>query len=84
MKTDEITLSEQHPDRLKSQHTLASFYKADGQIQRSIQLLEHVVRIRKIALTKYHPNRVISEHALADVYKIFTRGMIRPGRLQSH
>jgi hypothetical protein len=61
-------LTEDHHDRLSSQHTLAFAYNADGQVDSAIQLLEHVVTVRTKALAVEHPNRLASQHELARAY----------------
>ncbi len=61
----DTSLSEDHPDRLASQHELARAYQANGQIRQAVQLLEQVVRIRETTLNEDHPRRLASQHALA-------------------
>jgi lipopolysaccharide biosynthesis regulator YciM len=60
-------LPEEHPDRLSSQHTLASAYISDGHVEKAIRLLEHVVTERKV-LEENHPRRLASQHDLARAY----------------
>jgi len=36
---------EEHPSRLASQHALAMAYKADGQVKKAVELLEHIVMV---------------------------------------
>ncbi|KAI1165515.1 acyl transferase/acyl hydrolase/lysophospholipase [Nemania serpens] len=62
-------LSETHPDRLVSQHELAIAYLVNGQVQEAIELLEHVVSIRKTTLSEDHPYRLASQNALARILK---------------
>ena len=59
--------SEDHPDRLASQHALAIAYDANGQVQKAVELLEHVVKVQKM-LAEDHPGRLASQHALAGAY----------------
>ncbi|KAL9617923.1 MAG: hypothetical protein Q9160_007289 [Pyrenula sp. 1 TL-2023] len=61
------TLAEIHPDRLASQHDLASAYSSNGQISEAIELLEHVVKIRH-TLPENHPDRLVSKYELARAY----------------
>ncbi|KAI1187709.1 acyl transferase/acyl hydrolase/lysophospholipase [Nemania serpens] len=72
----ETTLAEDHPDRLESQHALAYSYGENGQVQKGIELLEHVVSMRK-ALSESHPSRLASQHALAIAYQ--ENGQIQKG-----
>ncbi|KAL6404711.1 hypothetical protein AUP68_11539 [Ilyonectria robusta] len=64
----ERTLADTHPDRLASQHTLASAYLANGQVAEAVQLLKEVVTIRKRILADEHTNRLASQHELARAY----------------
>ena len=66
----ENNLSEEHPDRLASQHELARAYLADGQVKKAIELLEHVVMVRARVLTEEHPHRLLSQHVLAKAYLV--------------
>jgi Tetratricopeptide repeat len=50
-------LTEEHPNRLPSQHALANEYQADGQVKKAVELLEHVVAVRTRVLVEEHPNR---------------------------
>ncbi|KAF1951354.1 hypothetical protein CC80DRAFT_210229 [Byssothecium circinans] len=61
----ETTLDERHPDRLASQHQLASAYQANGQTTKAVELLEHVVKIKRATMTATHPSRLVSERALS-------------------
>lgn len=61
-------LDEKHPDRLSSQHYLGTAYYHTGRIKKSLELLEHVVEIRKRVLPEYHPSRLASQHQLAMTY----------------
>ena len=60
--------AEDHPDRLASQHVLASAYLADRQVAKAIELLEHVVAIREKVLAEDHPSRLKSQHILSSLY----------------
>ena len=60
--------AEDHPDRLASQHELASIYLADGQVAKAIELLEHVVAIEEKVLAEDHLDRLASQHGLASAY----------------
>ncbi|KAH7115657.1 P-loop containing nucleoside triphosphate hydrolase protein [Dactylonectria macrodidyma] len=63
------TLSEEHLDRLASQHILARAYRADGRVKEAIKLLEHVVAIQRRTLSEEHPDRLASQHELARAYQ---------------
>ncbi|OCL01599.1 TPR-like protein [Glonium stellatum] len=69
VKTRETTLPETHPNRLASQHNLASAYQDNGRITEAIELLEHVVKIRETTLPETHPNRLSLQHSLASAYQ---------------
>lgn len=60
-------LSENHPDRLDSEHRLACAYQYNGQIVEAVELFEHVVKIQE-TLAEDHPNRLFSQHELARAY----------------
>ncbi|KAJ6257641.1 kinesin light chain [Drechslerella dactyloides] len=62
------SLAEDHPDRLTSQHELASAYLANWQIKKAIELLEDIVIIKERALAEDHPDRLASQHELAGAY----------------
>jgi hypothetical protein len=64
----EKTMAEEHPSRLASQHALAGAYEADGQVQKAVALLEHVVAVEADSLRDDHPLRLVSVEALADMY----------------
>ncbi|MCJ1224820.1 hypothetical protein MMC12_001466 [Toensbergia leucococca] len=61
-------LAEDHPDRLVSQHELARAYEANGQVDKAIKLLEHVVKVKKEKLNEDHPSQLVSQHVLARAY----------------
>ncbi|PMD50988.1 uncharacterized protein K444DRAFT_647369 [Hyaloscypha bicolor E] len=67
--TDEKMLAKEHPDRLASQHDLASAYETNGQTKRAIKLLECVVLVDEKTLAKEHPSRLASKRALARAYE---------------
>jgi tetratricopeptide (TPR) repeat protein len=48
VKIREQTLTEDHPDRLASQHALAIAYEANGQVKEAVSPLEQVVKIEKL------------------------------------
>jgi len=68
VKILETTLAEDHPDRLASQHMLASAYDYNGQVKKAVKLLEHVVKIQKTTLAKNHLPQLASQHTLAGIY----------------
>jgi Tetratricopeptide repeat len=65
VEIEEQTLSEDHPDRLASQHALAGAYQANGQIKEAVSLLKQVVEIREQTLSEDHPSRLASQRELA-------------------
>ena len=65
VRLPEEVLAEYHPDRLASEHELASAYEADGQVKKAIRLLEHVVSMERSKFSELHPSRVVSEQMLA-------------------
>lgn len=62
-------LAEDDPSRLASQHKLAHAYQKKGQIDKAIQLLKHVVKIRKEKLAEDDHDRLTSEHELGHAYQ---------------
>jgi len=60
------TLRESHPYRLVSQNVLATTYYIDGQIEKAVKLLEHVVAVQEKTLREDHPDRLLSERVLHD------------------
>lgn len=65
----ECDLAENHPDRLASQHELASTYLAYGQAKQAINILEHVVKVWEDSLEDEHPDLLASQHELASAYQ---------------
>ena len=68
VKIKEQTLTEDHPDRLASQHILALVYRENRQVKEAVLLLEQVVKIEEQILTEDHPDRLSSQHTLAIIY----------------
>ena len=62
------TLGEEHPDTLRSIHSLAIEYSEAGRGQEGLQLIEQVVEARKRTLGKEHPDTLRSIHDLAIRY----------------
>ena len=76
-------LVEDHPNRLSSQHELATAYIENGQIREAERLLEHVVEISERTLAEDHPDRLTSQNQLARAY--VENGQIRKAeRLLEH
>jgi lipopolysaccharide biosynthesis regulator YciM len=65
----EKTLAAEHPQRLASQHALAGVYEADGQVDKAVALLQHVVEVEEKTLEAEHLSRLASQHALAMTYE---------------
>ncbi|KAF2993768.1 hypothetical protein E8E13_002106 [Curvularia kusanoi] len=61
--------SENDLERLSSQHALAMAYQANGQVQKAVELLQHVVEVREKTLSPEHPDRLTSQHVLATAYQ---------------
>ncbi|OCK97238.1 uncharacterized protein K441DRAFT_548228, partial [Cenococcum geophilum 1.58] len=40
-----------------------------GQVKKAVELLEHVVAVRKRVLAEEHPDQLISQHKLASAYQ---------------
>ena len=55
----ERTLAEDHPDRLASQHVLATTFW-EGKQSEALQIMRHVVEIQKRVLDEHHPDRISS------------------------
>jgi tetratricopeptide (TPR) repeat protein len=62
-------LGEDNSDRLLSQHVLAMAYREDGQVQKAMKLLEHIVEVEEKVLAEEHPDRLASQHELAGAYR---------------
>ncbi|PQE34078.1 Tetratricopeptide-like helical domain protein [Rutstroemia sp. NJR-2017a WRK4] len=69
VKIQEITLAEDHPDRLASQHALARACQANGQVKEAVVLLQQVVKIRETTLAEDHPDRLNSQYELSIAYR---------------
>ncbi|MCJ1428159.1 hypothetical protein MMC29_006067 [Sticta canariensis] len=68
VKARKSTLGKEHPDTLRSMHTLAICYSEAGRRQEALQLMKRVVKARRVALGKEHPETLRSIHALAIRY----------------
>jgi hypothetical protein len=53
------------PNRLASQRELAIAYRADGQVGKAVELLEHVFAVDARILRDGHPTWLVSQNALA-------------------
>ena len=53
---------------VRRRHALGMAYKANGQIDEAVKLIQEVAAIRENTLAKEHPERLASEHALAVIY----------------
>ncbi|KAI0467590.1 hypothetical protein F4859DRAFT_506728 [Xylaria cf. heliscus] len=64
------TLAESHPNRLASEHGLATAYLYQGgkQVLKAVELLEHVVSIQNNTLAESHHDRLASQQVLAWAY----------------
>ena len=62
------TLAEDNHSRLSSEHELATAYLEDRQIEKAINILEHVVAVRKKTQAEDDHFRLASEHELATAY----------------
>ncbi|EUC45757.1 hypothetical protein COCMIDRAFT_94686 [Bipolaris oryzae ATCC 44560] len=67
-------LDEDDTYRLAAQHHLAISYRNNGQIEDSVRLLEHVVKIQDTTLIETHPHRLAAQHALSISY--YTNGQL--------
>ncbi|KAF2149847.1 TPR-like protein, partial [Myriangium duriaei CBS 260.36] len=65
----EALLSPDDPDLLESKHRLAVAYLDDGRGREAVDLLEHVVTIRK-TLAENHPGRLSSQLQLGRAYTL--------------
>jgi tetratricopeptide (TPR) repeat protein len=76
-------LTEDNPDRLNSQHSLAVAYQANGQVKDAVWLMEHVVAIQERVLAEDHPDRLTSQAVLASAYQ--ANGQVKDAvRLMEH
>ena len=71
--TYQMTLTEDDPNLLASQHNLSFAYQAIGHIEKTMELLEQVVTIREKVLNKDHPDLLVSQHQLACTYLMTRR-----------
>jgi hypothetical protein len=58
LATSQVALPEKlslAPDLLASQHALAGAYRANGQVKKAVELLEHVVAVEGQVLAEDHP-----------------------------
>ena len=62
-------LAKDDPSKIASQHVLAGAYRANGQVKKANELLEHVVKTREALLVEDHPNRLASQRELAKAYQ---------------
>ena len=61
-------LEQDNPNLLSTQHVLAIAYRENGQVQKAVELLEHVVEIQARVLQADHPSQLASQHTLAGAY----------------
>jgi hypothetical protein len=64
------TLDEEDPDRLASEHALASAYLSNRQMDKAIILLEHAVAVKQEILADDNPGRWISRDLLQRAYNM--------------
>jgi tetratricopeptide (TPR) repeat protein len=57
----------EQPAVTRAQYLLGIGYRANGQISKAVETLEHVVKVRE-KLAEDHPDRLVSQHALAGAY----------------
>ena len=74
VEANKRTLGEEHPDTLRSIHSLANRYSEAGRGQEGLQLIEQVVEARKRTLGEEHPDTLRSIHNLAIRYSEAGRG----------
>lgn len=58
---EEQTLVEDHTSRLASQNNLATMYRDLGRYNAALQMMKHIVEIRRQVLGGTHPARIGSE-----------------------
>ena len=56
----------------RSQHGLVIAYQPDGQIDKGIELLEHVVAVEAKVLRDDHPSRLVLQSTLVVLYAELT------------
>lgn len=59
---------EEDPDRLTSKHTFAGPYHAEGQVDKAVELLEHVVAMNAMVLRGGYPSRLASQPVFVALY----------------
>ncbi|KAI9669728.1 MAG: hypothetical protein M1831_007424 [Alyxoria varia] len=62
-------LAEDHPDRLNSQHELATAYRENGQIDEAVELFERIVKVKEKLLAKDDRSRLTSQQGLGITYR---------------
>ena len=82
METCSRVLPEDDAMRLHSQHSLAAAYRDNGQVDKAIQLLEHVVKVRE-GLAQDDHDKLVSQHELARSYRE-NRQIIKAIQLLEH
>ena len=68
METRSRVLPDDDALRLELQHELAVAYRNIGQVDKAVQLFEHVVKVRE-RLPPNHPDKLVSQHELASAYR---------------
>jgi tetratricopeptide (TPR) repeat protein len=58
----------EQPAVTRAQYLLGVAYRADGQISKAVETLEHVVKVEE-KLAEDHPSRLASQHELAGAYR---------------
>jgi tetratricopeptide (TPR) repeat protein len=82
----EEKLAEDYPDRLASQHVLASVYWSNGQITEAVATLEHVVKVQE-KLAEDHPSRLallqheLTRGNLSATSRLLSRAYGRPAQV---
>jgi hypothetical protein len=79
----EKVLVEEHPQRLESQHVLAGAYQADGQVEKVVALMEHVIAVKARVFRDDYPSRLVSIEVLEDMYAHLTSLPTRRKSLRS-
>ena len=65
VKKQEMTLDQDHRDRMNTEYQLAVCYAGQGLLREAYDQMQHVVDVGRRVLSQYDPNRLVSEHALA-------------------